>query len=128
MGRVIAEELAEGLFVIGDVVFVDQLEEVARGVKRQCGFREVWIIGEKAIRFAVNVGEVATASARDEDLAAGQAAVVEQRDAAAALACDGSAHQACGSSSQNDYVKFSGRIIHAFEAHSEAGIEPRLAP
>jgi len=125
VGGVIAEELAEGLFVIGDVVFVDQLEEVARGVERQRGFREVWIVGEKTIRFAMDIGEIAAASARDEDLTAGQAAVVEQRNAAAVLACDSSAHEACGSGSQNDRVKFSYWIIHAFEARLEAGIEPQ---
>ena len=125
MSRVIAEQLAECLFVIGDVVFMDEFNEMARRVERERGLGEVWVGGKKAARLAVNVGEVAAASAGDEDFTAGQAAVIEKGYAASTLAGHGCAHQARGSGSQNNYVKFPGWIIHAFEARSEAGIEPR---
>jgi hypothetical protein len=108
VGGVVAEELAEGLFVVGDVVFADEFEEVLRSVERQRGFGEVGIGGEEAAGLAVDVGEVAAASAGDEDFASWQAAVVEQGDTASALACDGGAHEAGGSGTEDDYVEASG--------------------
>jgi len=82
VSRMIAEELAECLFVIGDVVFLDEFNEMARRVERERGLGEVWVGGKKAARLAVNVGEVAAASAGDEDFTAGQAAVIEKGYAA----------------------------------------------
>ncbi len=71
MGGVIAEELSEGFLVVRDVVAVDELDEVLRGVESQCGFGEVGVLGEEAVGRGVEVGEVAASSAGDEDFAAG---------------------------------------------------------
>jgi hypothetical protein len=105
VGGVVAEELAQRFLVIGDVVLLDQLDEVARGVERERGFGEVRVLREEAAGLAVDVGEVAAAASGDEDLAAGQATVVEQGYAAAALAGNGGAHEACGSGSEDDGVE-----------------------
>jgi hypothetical protein len=85
---VVAKELAEGFFVPGDAVAIDELNEMARLVEGERGFGEVEIIREKVRWGAAEVGEVASTAAGDEDFASGLAIVLEQRDAAAAPAGD----------------------------------------
>ena len=64
----VAEKLAERLLVIGNVVFFNQRDEVRRFVPSQGGFREVGIRGIEIFRPAMEVREIAAASAGDEDL------------------------------------------------------------
>jgi hypothetical protein len=53
----------------------------------------------------VNIGEVAAASAGDEDLLAGLFGVVEEQDAASAAAGFDGAHEAGGARSEDDDVE-----------------------
>ncbi len=85
-GGVVAEELAEGFFVVGDAMFFDEGEEIRGSVAGQGGFGEVGIRGEEILRLAMDVGEVAAASAGDEDFLADAVGVFEDGDATAALA------------------------------------------
>jgi hypothetical protein len=62
-GGAVAEELAQGFFVPGDTVAVDEGEEVARGVAGEGGTGEVGVGGEEAVRGGVQVGEIATPAA-----------------------------------------------------------------
>ena len=81
--------------------------------------------GDEVIGAGVEVGEVAAASAGDEDLAAGQAAAFEQGYAAAALGGDGGAHQTRGAGAEDDGVEYSSRRhlqIRFLKKGVEAGI------
>jgi hypothetical protein len=106
VGGAVAEELAEGLLVVGDAVLLDQGEEVLRGVAGERGLGEVRVGGEEVFRRGVEVGEVAAASAGDEDFLAGTVGVVEDEGAAAAAAGFDGAHEACGSGSEDEDVDF----------------------
>ena len=46
-GGAVAEELAEGLFVIADAVVLDHGDDVCRGEAREGGLCEVRVFGEK---------------------------------------------------------------------------------
>src|SRR5208337_4580492 len=105
-GGVVAEELAEGFFVIGDAMFFDEGEEVCGGVACQGGFGEVGIRGEEILRLAMNVGEVAAAPAGDEDFFADAVSVFQDGDAAAALARFDGAQQACSAAADYQNVEF----------------------
>ena len=105
VGGAVAEELAEGLFVPGDAVFFDESDEVGGRVAGERGLGEVGIGGEEIFRAAVEVGEVAAASAGDEDFLAGTRGVFEDGDAAAAAAGFDGAHQAGGACSEDEDVE-----------------------
>ena len=92
-GGAVAEELAEGLFVPGDGVTVDEVDEVLRGVAGEGGAAEAGIVGPEAVGVGMQIGEVAATAAGDEDLFAGLAGVIEHEDAAAAAGGGGGGHQ-----------------------------------
>jgi hypothetical protein len=116
VGGAIAEELAEGFLVVRDVVLLDEGEEVLRGVAREGGFGEVRVGGEKVFGAGVEVGEVAAASAGDEDFFAGAVCVVEDEGAAIAPASFDGGHEAGGACAEDEDVDFGhwavGRIMH----------------
>jgi len=96
-------------------VAVDEGEEVLRAVAGEGGLGEVGVLREEVGGGAVDVGEVAAASAGNEDFAAGLAAVFEKGDAAAALAGSGGAHQAgCARAEDNDIELARG--VHGFRS------------
>ena len=101
MGGAVAEELAEGFLVVGDAVLLDQGDEVGGRVAGERGLGEVGVGGEEVIGAGVEVGEVAAASAGDEDFFAGAVGVFEDEDAAAAAAGFDGAHEAGGAGSED---------------------------
>ena len=58
---------------------LDQRDEVVLGVAVERGFVEMRIGGEKPVRRAVQVGEVAAPAAGDQDLRAGLVEMIEQQ-------------------------------------------------
>ena len=104
LGGAVAEELAEGLLVIANAVLFNEFEEIGGGVASDRGFNEMGIFGEEIVGMSVDVGEIRTATAGDEDLLAGAVGVVEQGDAAAAAAGFDGAHQACCSGAEDEDV------------------------
>ncbi len=105
VGGAVAEELAEGLFVIGNSMRFDETDEIGGRVAGERGFAEMGIGGEEVFGAAMEVGEVAAASAGDEDFLAGAFGVIEHGEAAPALAGFDGAHQAGGAGAENDGVK-----------------------
>src|SRR5262249_32351620 len=93
----VAEELTEGLFVVRDPVLFDQGDEVRRAEPGQGRFGEVGICRKEVPGSAVNVGEVAAAAARDQDLLSRPVGALEQGHAAAPLSGLGRAEKAGGS-------------------------------
>jgi hypothetical protein len=65
--RIVAEELAERFFVVGDAMFLDENEKIVGRETGESGFGEVWVSGEEIFWRGVNVGEIATATAGDKD-------------------------------------------------------------
>jgi len=113
-GGAVAEELAELLFVPRDAVLLDQGEEVGGRVASERGLREVRIFGEEIFRAAVDVGEVAAASAGDEDLLAGARGAFEDGDAVSTAASFDGAHETGGTCSENEGVELAvWRLIHS---------------
>ncbi len=102
----VAEKLAERFLVIRNAMLFHQRDEVRRFVPGQGGFREVGIRGIKVLRPAMEVGEIAAASAGDQDLFARTIGPFQDSDAPAAFARLDRAHQPGGSGAQNDRIKF----------------------
>ena len=103
-GGAVAEELAERLFVPGDAVALDQGEEVGGRVAGERRDGEMGVGGEEAVGGGVEVGEIAAAAARDQDLLSGRVGMVDEQDPAAALAGDGGAHQPRPAGAEDDRV------------------------
>lgn len=111
MGGTVAEELAEGLLVVGNTVLFDQSNEVLRGVACEGRFCEVRVGGEEIFWTGVNVGKVAAASAGDENLFACAVGEVEDEDTAVAAAGFDGGHEACGTGAEDEYINFSHKVI-----------------
>ena len=106
LGGAVAEKLAECFLVIRKVVLFNQRDEVGRFVPGQSGFREVWVRGIEVFRPAMEICEIAAASAGDKYFFARAIGALQDRDAPAAFACLDRAHQAGGSCAQNDRIEF----------------------
>jgi hypothetical protein len=99
---VVAEELAQGFLVVPDAVAFDEGDEVGGGVACERGFGEVGVGGEEVVGVGVEVGEIAAASAGDEDFFADAAGVFEEGDAASAFAGFDGAEEAGGTCSEDE--------------------------
>jgi len=111
-GGIVAEELTESFFVESDVMFADESDEVGGCVAGERGAGEVGIFGNKIFGGAVEVGEVAAASAGDEDFFADAIGAFDERDAAGALGRFGGAEEAGGTGAEDDGVVGVGWVIH----------------
>ena len=103
--RTIAEELSLRFFVIGNVVLLDQGNEVRRRVPSERGFYEVRICGEKVFRLAMKVCEIAAAATGNQNLLAGTSRALDQRHTPPAFAGFDRAQQSGGPSAENQDVK-----------------------
>ena len=119
----VAEKLAERFLVIRNAVFFDQRDEVGRFVPGQGGFREVRIRGIEIFRPAMEVREIAAASAGDQDFLAGAIGTFQDGDAPAAFARLDRAHQPGGSGAQNYRIEF---VDHDREACAAKPAAKRL--
>jgi hypothetical protein len=86
-------------------MFFDQGDEIGGGVTGQGGFGEVRVGGEEILRLTMDVGEVAAASAGDEDFLADAVGMLENGDAAATLGgFDGTEEAGCAGPDYQDVV------------------------
>jgi len=95
-GGIVAEELTESFFVESNAMLADESDEVGGCVAGERGAGEVGIFGDKIVGGAVEVGEVAAASAGDEDFFADAIGALDERDAAATLGRFGGAEETGG--------------------------------
>jgi len=65
--RIVAEELAEHFFVVGDAMFLNENEKIVGRETGESGFDKVGVCGEEIFGRGVNVGEIAAATAGDKD-------------------------------------------------------------
>ncbi len=101
----VAEELAQRLLVPCDAVALDETDEVGGRVACQGRFGKVGIGGEEIVGAGVQIGEIASATAGDEDLFAGAAGALEHSNAAAAAASLNGGHEAGGASAEDENVE-----------------------
>src|SRR3954463_235648 len=92
--RAVAKKLAECLFVIRNLVLLNQRDEVSRLVTCQRRFGEVRIGREEVFGAAMNVGEVAASAAGDQYLFSDALRALNQGDTSAALPRFDGAHKA----------------------------------
>jgi hypothetical protein len=104
-GRVVAEKLAERFFVKGDAMLLDESEEIGGSEAGESGFRKAGIFGEEILGRGVKIGEIAAATAGDQDFFADAIGVLNDRDAAAAPGGLRSAEKAGGAAAENEYVE-----------------------
>src|SRR2546427_534897 len=95
-----------------DSVALDKFKKLPRLVKRQSRLREVGILGDEIGRGAVNVREVASSAAGDQDFAARLRVMFQQQHPTAALTCNGSAHQSGGAGAQHNHIEFADFAWH----------------
>jgi hypothetical protein len=102
---VIAEKLAQRLLVVGDVVFFNQRDEIGGRVAGEGGFRKVIVCGDEVFRPAMEVSEIAAASAGDQDFLSDAVGALQYGDTAPAFAGLYGAEQTCGPCAKNQSVK-----------------------
>ena len=101
--------MAEGFLVIGDAMFFNESDEIWRRKAREGGFGKVRIGRKKIVGRAMDVGEIASASARNEDFSAETVGALQHGYAASALPCFDAAEKAGGAGTENDGVEFARR-------------------
>ena len=104
--RAVAEQLAERLFVPGDAMAVDQVDEILRRVAAQRRHGEMAVGRKVALRHGLEIGEVAAAAARDQDLLSGPVGMIDQQHPAAALPRHRRAHQPGAAGAEDDDIWF----------------------
>ena len=127
LGRTIAEQLSQRLLVPGDVVAIDQLDEVRRGVARQRRLGEMRVGRKVAVGRGVDIGKVAPPAAGDQDLAANFIIVIEQQHPPSALAGGGGAEQPGGAGTEDDGVVFTQAAATSLAASASATLIPSTA-
>jgi hypothetical protein len=112
--RAVAEQLPSRLLVMGNVVAVDQRNEVALGIATQRGGAEARIVRQKIRRTRMQVGKITASAAGNPDLLSRLSCLLKQQHRAPALAGDAGAHQARSACSEhNDVVTIQGRLAVA---------------
>ena len=122
-GAVVAEQLAEGLFVPGDAGAVDAFDEVVLAEPLQGRSGEPRVLAEEVRGAGPGVGEVAAPPARDADLLARCPGVVEDADRTPAPpGLDGAHHPGrAGADDQDiDGLKLHGGVLTPTRSSSEA--------
>src|SRR5690242_18457461 len=80
-GGAVAEELAQGFFVIADAMPLDHRDKVAFGVAAQRRPAKIRVSGEKALGCDLEIGEIAAAAAGDQNFFSRIRVMFEQQDA-----------------------------------------------
>ena len=101
----IAEKLAQCFLVVRDAMFFDEGDEIRGRVAGERGFREVFVCGDEVFRTAMDVGEIAAASAGDQDFLADALGTFEHRDSAPTFAGFDGAEQTGGPCAEYQSVK-----------------------
>ncbi len=97
----VAKELPESLFVIGNAMFFDERDEIRRRVPRQRGFGEVLVCGDEIFGLAIDICEIATAPAGDQDFLADTLGLFKHRDTATPFAGLNRAEKSRGAAAEN---------------------------
>ena len=110
--RVVAEELTERLLVPRNPVGIHKLKKMRRSIDRQRRFSKMRIFRDEVSRTAVDVGEIAPATARDKNLTARLCVVLQEQNPPTPLPCHSGAHQSGRAGAEHDHIELGGRCSH----------------
>jgi hypothetical protein len=97
--------LADRFLVIRDAMLFHQRDEIRWRVACQRGFRKVIICGYEILRLAMNVGEITTPSAGDQDLLSDSMGMLKHGHAPPAFGGLDGAEESRGAAAKNQSVK-----------------------
>ncbi len=106
LGRAVAEQLPQRLFVKGDAVFFDQRDEISRRVAAQRRFGEVRIGRDIAFRHRSDIGEIAAPAAGNQDLLPHFIGMIDDQYPRPGLPGGGGTHQPGPAAAQDYRIKF----------------------
>src|ERR1700674_2590471 len=96
--------------MVRNAVPFNECDEIRGRIARQRGLGKMGIRGEEIFGLAVQVSEIAAATARDENLFPQTVTVFQTRDAPSALACLNGAHQARRAATENQCIEMMGHV------------------
>ncbi len=105
-GTVVAEQLAVIPLVVGDVMAHHQIDEVPLGVLGQGGLDEVGVGAQVVGWLHIEVGEVAAATATDEDLLPRLLGVINNHHLTTTGGGGGGTHQSGGTGANHQHLCF----------------------
>ena len=86
-------------------MLLDECDEIRGRISGQRRFAEVRVLRQEVVRSAMQIGEIATPAAGDEDLFADAIGVLQHGGTAATFTGFDGTHQAGGPAAENDYVE-----------------------
>ena len=124
----VAEQLAEFLFVVRDAVTLDHRDEIPWRVARQCGFAEMRIGREKILGRRVHIGEIAAAAARHQNFPGNPIRVFDDTDSPATLPGDQRAHETGRAAADDDDLVAHHTLRSGNSPPNSAGVRSRQVP
>jgi hypothetical protein len=103
-GGMVAEQLAEGFFVVWDLMFIDQGDEVVLRIRFQSGFAEMRVLRKEPVMRGVQIGKIAAPTAGDKDFGTHPIGMIQQQYTLSTLPSAQGAHEASGARPQNNDV------------------------
>ncbi len=97
----VAKELPQRLLMPWNLVLLHQCQKISRSVAGKRRLGEMWIGGEEVSRSRMEISEVASPAAGDQDLLADPVGMVKQQNPASAAARMDSAEKTCGAGAHN---------------------------
>ena len=111
-GGIIAEQLAERLFMPADAISADQPDEVPRRIAGEGGFAEVGVLAEEVLSRHLHIREIAASTARNADLFARTFRVVDNQYITTRM---GSAEQAGSTGAKDERTNLHVPSLTAFD-------------
>ena len=105
------EQLPELFLVVEDLVLTDEAYEVLRCITCQGRFGKMWVLRNEVVGGNLQVGEIAAAASRDDDLTADLSISLEDSYALSAFSGLGRAEQPGRSAADNNGIKLHGRVL-----------------
>jgi hypothetical protein len=118
-GLVVAEKLPQRLFMPGDAVAADQVDEIPLAIAGERRFAEMRVLRQVIRGLCIEIGEIAPTTARDADLLARGACVVDDQNARSRM---GRAHHAGRAGAKDDRL-----ILHLRRLARIAAVGKRIA-
>src|SRR5690554_766439 len=116
-------------FVVINAVALDHVDEILRTIASQRRTDEMRIARQEIRCIDPSIGEIAASAARNPDLFAQLARMVDKQDASAALTgLRGAHHAGCASADHDDIVSVASAQGSGLKAEKRAGYAMRISP
>ena len=108
--------------MVWDAVLFNQCDEIGMCIAGQCRFAEMWIGREEIPGLAMDVGEVASSTARDQYLFPDALGTLDERNPPSVLTGFDGTHQPGSTAAENDSIEiFARRCGHTGIVTGQAG-------